>query len=111
MKINVDKSHQDSILASAFDKVALHANTRSHGATLSQIDNLWIEHGRQPISGQDGKVKENLEAVKPLARGMVNWIIIEQEERFSTLAVWIFDCVVGVRMMLGQQKRTRDKIV
>jgi hypothetical protein len=75
---NVQESHQDSILASTLDKVTVHVNVGTHGTTLTQIQNLRIKDRRQPISGQDGEIKDDLEAMEPTSGWMIQGIVVKQ---------------------------------
>lgn len=112
---NVQETQGNGKLAATLDKVRLHLNANTQGTTLSQVQYLWVEHGREPVASQDRKVVKDLKAVVPLTRRMVQRIVVEQHHGLGTKRVGVVLCVVRVRMVrpvlfLPEPLGTADKV-
>jgi hypothetical protein len=98
--INVQETQKDGILAALLDIIVFHNNTNFQRSTLSEIQDLNIEDGRQPISSQYSHVINCLEVVHEGTFGVIKRIIVEKKHGFSAKAIRVFLVVVGVRVVL-----------
>lgn len=96
VNVNVEQSQRNGVLAATAHKVTFHANAHRKRPALSQIQNLRIEDGTQPVSGQNRQIKECLEPMVPLPGRVSSGIIVEEHHGFRTEAVGVHGRVIGV---------------
>ena len=94
--VNVHETESNGVLAALDNVVAVHAHSRLEGPALPEIQHLGVKDGRQPVSSQHKEVKKGLELVDPLARGMVERVVVKEEHGLGSTTIGVLLFVVGV---------------
>mmetsp|Transcript_15275 Transcript_15275/g.20124 ORF Transcript_15275/g.20124 Transcript_15275/m.20124 type:complete len:244 (-) Transcript_15275:818-1549(-) len=74
---NVQQPQGNGPLSASDDEVIIESHTDTSSTTLVQIQNLRIEHRRDPVTSHDGSVKETLEFVHKGSCRMSKRVIVE----------------------------------
>ena len=93
---NVQDPQHDGVLAAALDEVALHLHPHELRPALLEIEDLRIEHRRQPVPRQHWHVVQELQGVVPLAGRVPEWVIVEEQHRLGPEGVRVLGGVIGV---------------
>lgn len=97
--VNVQKTQENGILAAVLDIIAFHSEANTLSTSLLEGKNFWVEDRRKPVPSKNKQVEKSLKRVERLPGRMVQRVIVEEHERLGSKRVWVFFCVVGVRVM------------
>mmetsp|Transcript_19342 Transcript_19342/g.53807 ORF Transcript_19342/g.53807 Transcript_19342/m.53807 type:complete len:270 (+) Transcript_19342:667-1476(+) len=92
---DVEESQEDGVLAALLDVVRLHLETDVLRSALSEIEDLWVEDGAEPVCAKGEDIVECLEAVHEGTLAVAWLIVIEEDEWFGTEGIWVLLVVVG----------------
>ena len=93
--VNVKKTQGDGVLSALSDVRVVHADSNFLGSSLLKDENLRVEDGRKPVSGQDENVVKGLELVHERTLFVARWVIVPEDHRLGSVTIRILKVVVG----------------